>query len=61
MHVWKLASPVPTRNFNYGVNVDAVAFQPNSTILAASGHDGKIRLFDLRQERPGQGDRRPHP
>ncbi len=47
MHVWKLASPAPTRNFNYGVNVDAVAFQPNSTTLAAAGHDGKIRLFDL--------------
>ncbi len=47
MHVWKLASPVPTRNFNYGVNVDAVAFQPNSTMLAAAGHDGKIRYFDL--------------
>ena len=47
MHVWKLASPVPTRNFNYGVNVDAVAFQPGSTILAGSGHDGKIRFFDL--------------
>jgi WD40 repeat protein len=47
VHVWKLASPTPTRNFNYGVNVDAVAFQPNSAILAASGHDGKIRFFDL--------------
>lgn len=47
MHVWKLASPVPTRTFNYGVNVDAVAFQPKSMNLAAAGHDGKIRLFDL--------------
>ena len=47
MHVWKLASPAPTRNFNYGANVDAVAFQPNSNILAAAGHDGKLRLFDL--------------
>lgn len=47
VHVWKLASPAPTRNFNYGVNVDAVAFQPGAAILAATGHDGKIRLFDL--------------
>ncbi len=47
MHVWKLASPAPTRSFAYGANVDAVAFQPNSTLLAAAGHDGKIRFFDL--------------
>jgi WD40 repeat protein len=47
MHVWKLASPTPTRNFNYGNNVDAVAFQPKSNLIAAAGHDGKLRLFDL--------------
>ena len=48
MHVWKLASPAPTRSFNYGTNVDAVAFQPNSNLLPAPlGHDGKLRLFDL--------------
>jgi WD40 repeat protein len=47
MHVWKLASPVPTRNFAYGTNVDAVAFQPNGTLLAAAGHDGKVRFYDL--------------
>ena len=47
LHVWKLASPAPTRNFNYGVPVDAVAFQPNGTLLAAAGHDGKVRFFDL--------------
>ena len=47
MHVWRLASPVPTRNFGYGVNVDAVAFQPNGPLLAAAGHDGKVRFFDL--------------
>src|SRR6185503_21316438 len=47
MHVWKLASPVPTRNFPHPNNVDAVAFQPNGTLLASGGHDGKVRLFDL--------------
>jgi WD40 repeat protein len=47
MHVWKLASPTPTRNFNYGTSVDSVAFQPNASILAAAGHDGKIRFYDL--------------
>jgi WD40 repeat protein len=47
MHVWKLASPVPTRNFAYGVSVDSLAFQPNSPTLAAAGHDGKIRFYDL--------------
>ena len=47
MHVWKLASPVPTRNFPHPNNVDAVAFQPNGTILATGGHDGKVRFFDL--------------
>jgi WD40 repeat protein len=47
MHVWKLASPVPTRNFAYGTTVDAVAFQPNGALLAAAGHDGKVRLYDL--------------
>jgi WD40 repeat protein len=47
MHVWKLASPTPTRNFNYGTSVDSVAFQPNASVLAAAGHDGKIRFYDL--------------
>jgi WD40 repeat protein len=47
VHVWKLASPVPTRNFPHPNNVDSVAFQPNGTLLATGGHDGKVRLFDL--------------
>jgi WD40 repeat protein len=47
VHVWKLASPVPTRNFPHPNNVDAVAFQPNGALLASGGHDGKVRLFDL--------------
>src|SRR5439155_25527988 len=47
MHVWKLASPAPTRNFNYGTTVDSVAFQPNGIFLAAGGHDGKIHFYDL--------------
>ncbi len=47
VHAWKLASPVPTRNFPHPNNVDAVAFQPKGTLLASGGHDGKVRLFDL--------------
>jgi WD40 repeat protein len=47
MHVWKLASPAPVRNFPHPNNVDAVAFQPKGTFLASGGHDGKVRLFDL--------------
>jgi WD40 repeat protein len=47
MHVWKLASPSPTRNFALGNNVDAVAFQPNGAMLAGAAHDGKVKLFDL--------------
>jgi WD40 repeat protein len=47
VHAWKLASPVPTRNFPHPNLIDAVAFQPNGTLLASGGHDGKVRLFDL--------------
>lgn len=54
MHVWKLASPAPTRNFPYGVGVDAVAFPPNSSLLAAAGHDGKVRYFDLVKNAPAK-------
>jgi len=47
MHVWKLASPSPTRNFALGNNVDAVAFQPGNAVLAGAAHDGKVKFFDL--------------
>jgi WD40 repeat protein len=47
LHVWKLASPTPTRNFPHPNNVDAVAFQPKGTLLASGCHDGKVRFFDL--------------
>jgi WD40 repeat protein len=47
MHVWKLASPTPMRNFSIAANVDAVAFQPKGNVLFSAGHDGKIRQFDL--------------
>jgi WD40 repeat protein len=47
IHVWKLASPTPTRNFPHPNNVDSVAFQPKGALLASGGHDGKVRLFDL--------------
>lgn len=54
MHVWKLASPVPTRTFNYGNTVDSVAFQPGGILLAGAGHDGKIRFFDLVKNAPAK-------
>lgn len=47
LQAWKMASPTPTRNFGHPNNVDAVAFQPNGTLVASGGHDGKIRLYDL--------------
>lgn len=47
LHVYRLASPAPTRNFPHPNIVDTVAFQPKGTLLASGGHDGKIRLFDL--------------
>ncbi len=47
LHVYRLASPAPTRNFPHPSVVDTVAFQPNGTLLASGGHDGKIRLYDL--------------
>ncbi len=47
MHVYRLASPAPTRNFPHPNLVDTVAFQPKGTLLASGGHDGKIRIFDL--------------
>lgn len=47
MHVWKLASPAPTRNFPHPNNVDAVAFQPNTGLLMSACHDGQVRIFDL--------------
>ncbi len=46
-HAWKLASPVPTRNFPHPNIVDAVAFQPGGNLLASGCHDGKIRIFEL--------------
>ncbi len=54
LHVWKLASPAPTRTFPYNANVDAVAFPPNSPLLAAAGHDGKVRYFDLVKNAPAK-------
>ncbi|MCI0640909.1 MAG: WD40 repeat domain-containing protein [Gemmataceae bacterium] len=47
VHAWKLASPAPTQNYPHPNHVDAVAFQPNGTLLATGCHDGKIRIYDL--------------
>jgi len=47
MHVWKLASPTPTRTFAHPNSVDAVAFQPATGLLASAAHDGKVKFFDL--------------
>jgi WD40 repeat protein len=47
VYAWKLASPLPTRNFPHPNLVDAVAFQPNGNLLVSGCHDGKIRVFDL--------------
>src|SRR5262249_37232992 len=47
VHVWKLASPTPTRNFPHPNNVATAAFQPNGTLRASGSHDGKLLLFDL--------------
>ncbi len=41
VHVWKIAAPLPTRNFGHPNHVDAVAFQPNGTLLASGCHDGR--------------------
>src|SRR5262249_49049848 len=43
---WKLASENPTRVFGHPNLVDAVAFNPTSTVLATGCHDGSVRLFD---------------
>lgn len=47
LYSWKLASPVPTRNFPHPNIVDAVAFQPQGNLVASGCHDGGVRLFDL--------------
>jgi WD40 repeat protein len=52
LHVWRLASATPTRNFQLPNLVDAVAFQPGGQLLAGGGHDGKIHLFDLVKNAP---------
>ena len=47
VHMWKLASALPTRNFGHPNNINAVAFQPHGQLLASGCHDGHIRIFDL--------------
>ncbi len=47
LQAWKLASPVPTRNFAHPNHVDAVVFQPGGSLLVSGCHDGKIRIYDL--------------
>ncbi len=48
LHVWRVASPAPTRNFAHPQSIDAVAFQPGgANLLLSACHDGQVRIFDL--------------
>jgi WD40 repeat protein len=47
LRVWKLAADTPSRSFQHPNYVNAVSFQPQGTMLASGGQDGKVRLFDL--------------
>src|SRR6202022_4641362 len=47
LKVWKLASDAPPKGFPDPNYVNALGFQPNGTLLASGGQDGKVRLFDL--------------
>jgi WD40 repeat protein len=44
---WKFASDAPTKSFQHPQHVDAVAFNPTSTLLATGCHDGIVRIWDL--------------
>jgi WD40 repeat protein len=47
LQAWKLASPAPVRNFAHPNNVDAIAFQPGTSMVYTACHDGKVRMFDI--------------
>jgi WD40 repeat protein len=47
LRIWKLAADTPTRSFQHPNYVNALSFQPQGTMLASGGQDGKVRLFDL--------------
>ncbi|MFO0865256.1 MAG: WD40 repeat domain-containing protein [Gemmataceae bacterium] len=47
LQAWKLASPVPVRNFAHPNNVDAIVFQPGAPIVFTACHDGKVRAYDV--------------
>ncbi len=44
---WKVASPIPTKNFQHPNLVDAVAWSPDGKQLATACHDGIVRLHDV--------------
>ena len=45
---WKIASPLPVRNFNHNGPVLSIAFPPKDSTKVATGcHDGRIRIFDI--------------
>ena len=45
---WKLAADAPTRSFQHPDTVDAVALDPVTANLLATGcHDGSVRIYDI--------------
>ncbi|HEX3315812.1 MAG TPA: WD40 repeat domain-containing protein, partial [Gemmataceae bacterium] len=45
---WKIASPLPVKNFNHNGAVLSIAFPPKDSTKVATGcHDGRIRIFDI--------------
>ena len=45
---WKVASPIPIRNFGHNAPVLSIAFPPKDSTRVTTGcHDGRIRIFDI--------------
>jgi WD40 repeat protein len=46
--VWKIASPLPVRNFAHNGPVLSIVFPPKDSSKVTTGcHDGRIRIYDL--------------